>query len=151
MARIKDGKLTVEGQDLGDVPLEWFGSDEHKYYYNFDWPNIEKCYRRSWKEKKARFRSCGRSFPERTAAVLSRIFVKSMRSGMSASAGYRILGTAAQYRKNPGKRSHPGVLSLLTFSLARRHLIRKQLCVKFHGIERVGRDFIVQISIFLHI
>lgn len=52
MARIKDGKLTVEGQDLGDVPLEWFGSDEHKYYYNFDWPNIEKCYRRSWKEKK---------------------------------------------------------------------------------------------------
>ena len=52
MARIKDGKLTVEGQDLGDVPLEWFGSDEHKYYYNFDWPNIEKCYRRSWKEKR---------------------------------------------------------------------------------------------------
>ncbi len=41
-ACIADGKLTVEGQDLGDAPLHWFGSDEYEYYYFFDEANTEK-------------------------------------------------------------------------------------------------------------
>ncbi len=30
-AEIKDGKLTVSGQDLGQPVKEWFGSDEFEY------------------------------------------------------------------------------------------------------------------------
>lgn len=41
-ARIENGMLRVEGQDLGDVPLEWFGSDEYEYFYDFDLSNTEK-------------------------------------------------------------------------------------------------------------
>lgn len=43
-ARIEEGKLTVEGQDLGDVPKEWFGSDEFEYFYNFDESSTEKLF-----------------------------------------------------------------------------------------------------------
>ena len=28
-AYIKDGKLTIEGQDLGDAPMTFFGTDEY--------------------------------------------------------------------------------------------------------------------------
>ena len=41
-ARIEEGKLTVEGQDLGAVPEEWFGTDEYEYFYNYDLANTEK-------------------------------------------------------------------------------------------------------------
>lgn len=41
-ARIEDGKLTVEGQDLGPVPEEWFGSSEYEYFCYFDEAGTEK-------------------------------------------------------------------------------------------------------------
>ena len=41
-AYIKDGKLTIEGQDLGDAPMTFFGTDEYEYYYFFDKDNTEK-------------------------------------------------------------------------------------------------------------
>ena len=41
-AYFKDGKLTVEGQDLGTVTEEWFGSDEFEYYFYFDECNTRK-------------------------------------------------------------------------------------------------------------
>ena len=44
-ARIEEGKLTVEGQDLGPVPEEWFGSDEYEYFCFFDEAGTEKLLR----------------------------------------------------------------------------------------------------------
>lgn len=41
-AYITDGKLTVEGQDLGDAPQTWFGDDEYEYFYYFDRANTKK-------------------------------------------------------------------------------------------------------------
>lgn len=41
-AYITDGKLTVEGQDLGDAPKTWFGDDEYEYFYYFDRANTSK-------------------------------------------------------------------------------------------------------------
>lgn len=41
-AFINGGRLTVEGQDLGSAPSEWFGSDEYEYCYCFDRENTEK-------------------------------------------------------------------------------------------------------------
>ena len=41
-AYITDGKLTVEGQDLGDAPRTWFGDDEYEYFYYFDRANTKK-------------------------------------------------------------------------------------------------------------
>lgn len=43
-AYIKDGKLTIEGQDLGEAPKEFFGSDEYEYYYFFDKDNTNKLF-----------------------------------------------------------------------------------------------------------
>ena len=41
-AEIKDGKLTVSGQDLGRPVKEWFGSDEFEYSCSFDDSNTRK-------------------------------------------------------------------------------------------------------------
>ena len=41
-AEIKDGKLTVSGQDLGQPVKEWFGSDEFEYECRFDESNTRK-------------------------------------------------------------------------------------------------------------
>ena len=38
-AEMKDGKLTVSGQDLGGPVEEWFGSDEFEYVCRFDESN----------------------------------------------------------------------------------------------------------------
>ena len=39
---ITERQLTISGQDLGDVPKEWFGSDEFEYWYKFDEANTLK-------------------------------------------------------------------------------------------------------------
>ena len=41
-AEIKDGKLTVSGQDLGAPCEQFWGSDEYEYWYRFDEENTEK-------------------------------------------------------------------------------------------------------------
>jgi len=41
-AGIKDGCLTVSGQDLGDAPQDFFGSDEYEYWYTFDKINTDR-------------------------------------------------------------------------------------------------------------
>ena len=43
--QFEDEKLTVIGQDLGDAPREWFGSDEYEYFYFFDRDNTDKMLR----------------------------------------------------------------------------------------------------------
>ena len=43
-AEIKDGKLTVSGQDLGQPVKEWFGSDEFEYSCSFDESNTRKLF-----------------------------------------------------------------------------------------------------------
>ena len=43
-AYIKDGKLSIEGQDLGEAPKAFFGSDEYEYYYFFDQDNTNKLF-----------------------------------------------------------------------------------------------------------
>lgn len=43
--QFEDEKLTVIGQDLGDAPREWFGSDEYEYFYFFDQENTDKMLR----------------------------------------------------------------------------------------------------------
>ena len=43
-AEIKDGKLTVSGQDLGQPVNEWFGSDEFEYSCSFDESNTRKLF-----------------------------------------------------------------------------------------------------------
>ena len=43
-AEIKDGKLTVSGQDLGQPVKEWFGSDEFEYSCSFDELNTRKLF-----------------------------------------------------------------------------------------------------------
>lgn len=44
-AYVKDGRLTIEGQDLGKAPNDFFGSDEYEYYYFFDQDNTNKLFR----------------------------------------------------------------------------------------------------------
>lgn len=41
-AHLKNGKLTIEGQDLGDRLIPWIGDDEYEYFYCFDKANTEK-------------------------------------------------------------------------------------------------------------
>ena len=41
-AEIKDGKLIVSGQDLGEPCRRFWGSDEYEYWYSFDEENTEK-------------------------------------------------------------------------------------------------------------
>lgn len=41
-AEIKDGKLTVQGQDLGGPVEKWFGSSEFEYECRFDESNTRK-------------------------------------------------------------------------------------------------------------
>ena len=43
-AEIKDGKLTVSGQDLGQPVKEWFGGDEFEYSCSFDESNTRKLF-----------------------------------------------------------------------------------------------------------
>ena len=43
-AEIKDGKLTVSGQDLGQPVKEWFGGDEFEYSCSFDESNTWKLF-----------------------------------------------------------------------------------------------------------
>lgn len=43
-AEIKDGKLTVSGQDLGQPVKEWFGGDEFEYSGSFDAENTRKLF-----------------------------------------------------------------------------------------------------------
>jgi len=40
-AEIIDGCLKISGQDLGNAPLEHFGSDEYEYWYDFSKKNTE--------------------------------------------------------------------------------------------------------------
>jgi hypothetical protein len=35
-AEIKDGRLEISGQDLGDAPKQYFGMGEFEYWYKFD-------------------------------------------------------------------------------------------------------------------
>ena len=41
-AEIKDGRLTISGQDLGEPCEQFLGSDEYEYWYRFDEINTEK-------------------------------------------------------------------------------------------------------------
>ena len=41
-AEIKEGKMTVSGQDLGEPCERFWGSDEYEYWYSFDEENTEK-------------------------------------------------------------------------------------------------------------
>ena len=43
-AEIKDGKLTVQGQDLGGPVEKWFGSSEFEYECRFDESNTRKLF-----------------------------------------------------------------------------------------------------------
>ena len=41
-AEIKDGRLTVSGQNLGEPCEQFWGADEYEYWYRFDKTNTEK-------------------------------------------------------------------------------------------------------------
>ena len=43
-AEIKNGKLTVQGQDLGGPVEKWFGSSEFEYECRFDESNTRKLF-----------------------------------------------------------------------------------------------------------
>ena len=37
--RLRDGRLCIQGQDLGKAPKEYWGSTEYEYFYEFDSSN----------------------------------------------------------------------------------------------------------------
>ena len=37
--RLSDGRLCIQGQDLGKAPKEYWGSTEYEYFYDFDSSN----------------------------------------------------------------------------------------------------------------
>jgi hypothetical protein len=41
-AEIENGCLKISGQDLGDVPKEYFGMGEFEYWYTFDKTNTDR-------------------------------------------------------------------------------------------------------------
>ena len=66
-ARLKNGELTVEGQDLGDAPKKWFGDDEYEYFYFFDQANTDKLLKLLGQDQKDPFECMKQHFSGLTA------------------------------------------------------------------------------------
>ena len=66
-ARLKNGELTVEGQDLGDAPKKWLVDDEYEYFYFFDRTNTDKLLKLLGQDQKDHLECIKRHFSGLTA------------------------------------------------------------------------------------